>query len=871
MRGWINAFGVGIAVIIALAVPTGIFLAGYLNATGTLSFEARLSAERIAHYALESGGNWRKRPILLARFIRMPATASQPVRQTVHTRTGELVFEDGPALAAPVISRSAPIIVRGAPLGHINVAASLRNILYWTGFAGVLGSLLGLGIYYALRHFLLRRADQTLDELQEAQRSLKAQNEALRIKEAQFSNALKIARAGHWEYDVLNDLFIFNDNFFQIFKITAEDVGGYTMPSAEYARRFVHPDDLAVVGTEVQAAIETTDPEYRREFEHRMLYGDGQPGYIAVRFFIVKDEDGRTVKTYGVNQDITHRKQVELALADSQAKVQAALTNMSQGLCMFDAQQKLILSNQRFAEIYGLPPEAIKLGMAPSDLMVLGANRATNSENEDSLAHRLEQIHEGEPGSLIERLKDGRSIAVACRPTPEGGFVATFEDITERLAAEERIEHLAHYDALTDLPNRVTFYQRVGEILKRLKRSETIAVLSLDLDRFKGVNDTLGHPVGDLLLRAVADRMRSCIREEDAVARLGGDEFAIVQVSCERPSDITALARRLVKSVSAPFDLDGHRVTVGISIGIAIAPSDGDEPDVLVKNADLALYRAKADGKGVYRFFEVAMDARMRARRALELDMQNAIENGEFEVVYQPISDVHTKQITACEALLRWNHPERGVVPPMEFIPVAEETGLIVQIGEWVLHQACEEAARWPKHITLTVNLSPAQFKSRGLVRTVTDALASSGLPGSRLELEVTEGILIQDHERVLEILYKLRKLDIKIAMDDFGTGYSSLGTLRSFPFDRIKIDKSFIGDLSEKADSLAIVRAVVGLGVSLGMRTTAEGVETKEQFKILVSEGCNEVQGFLFSPPRPAADVQRLFDRHPPRGQAVA
>ncbi len=365
--------------------------------------------------------------------------------------------------------------------------------------------------------------------------------------------------------------------------------------------------------------------------------------------------------------------------------------------------------------------------------------------------------------------------------------------------------------------------------------------------------------------------MRSCMREEDIVARLGGDEFAIVQAPSGPPPNITTLSSRLIETVGAPYELDGHQVVVGVSIGIAIAPADGVKPDVLMKNADLALYRAKADGGGAYRFFETEMDTRMQARRALELDLRKAVVNGEFEVYYQPIVDIKTGQIKSCEALLRWHHPERGMIAPMEFIPVAEETGLIVPIGEWVLRQACAEAARWPKPIVLAVNLSPAQFKSRALVQTVIHALANSRLPADRLELEITELVLLQETDGAFAILHQLRDLGIKIAMDDFGTGYSSLGYLRSFPFDKIKIDQSFIRDLPAKEGSVAIVRAVVGLSSSLGITSTAEGVETKEQLASLTSEGCNEFQGFLYSKPRPAGEIQQLLSAQVQPAEAVA
>ena len=585
--------------------------------------------------------------------------------------------------------------------------------------------------------------------------------------------------------------------------------------------------------------------------------------YFAVRVFPLRVLD----RTLGALQSS------QQTLATQNTRFDAALTNMSQGLCMFDADEKLVLFNAHFPEIYGLAPETIRPGMTTRQLIALtsGQKGATSTDPEVMLAQQQEFIREARAGLVIERLSDGRSIAISHRPMPDGGFVVTFEDITERLLAEERIKHLAHYDALTDLPNRVSFYARMDEILSHLRRSEVVAVLSLDLDHFKAVNDTLGHPIGDLLLQAAAERMRSCVRGEDIVARLGGDEFGIVQVPSEQAPDIVALATRLIEVIGAPYDIDGHQVVVGASVGIAIAPTDSNMPDVLMKNADLALYRAKADGGGVYRFFEIEMDARMQARRALELDLRKAIVNGEFELYYQPIIDVKSGQISSCEALIRWHHPDRGMIAPLEFIPVAEETGLIVPLGEWVLRQACAEAVRWPKHITIAVNFSPAQFKSRNLVPMVINALATSGLPATRLELEITEMVLVQDNDGAFAILHQLRDLGIRIAMDDFGTGYSSLGYLRSFPFDKIKIDQSFIRDLPTKLDSVAIVRAVVGLSSSLGITTTAEGVETKEQLASVTAEGCDEVQGYLYSWPKPAAEVGRILNELAAKVEAVA
>ena len=572
----------------------------------------------------------------------------------------------------------------------------------------------------------------------------------------------------------------------------------------------------------------------------------------------------RWIPLRALDRAIEELKASEVALAAQIECLDSALTNMVQGLCMFDPKGRLVISNARFAEMYGLPIDKIAAGMTIRDLMAVATKygKAADVDPEATLALRDAIAREANGGNLVQRLTDGRSISIAYSPRPGGGFVVTFEDITTRLAAEERIRHLAHFDALTDLPNRVTFYERAKAILAHLRRDESVAFLSLDLDHFKNVNDTLGHPIGDLMLKTVAQRMRSCIREEDFIARLGGDEFVLIQVPTATAADLPALASRLIEVVGAPYDIEGHQIVIGLSIGIVVAPGDGTDPDMLMKNADLALYRAKADGGGTYRFFEAAMDARMRERRTLELDLRRGVLKGEFELEYQPIIDVKTNAITGCEALVRWQHPKRGLIPPVEFIGLAEETGLIVPIGEWVLTKACTEATGWPDHIMVSVNVSPAQFKSRNIVQTVRDALTKSGLSAKRLELEITELVLLKETEGAFALLHQLRDLGVKIAMDDFGTGYSSLGYLRSFPFDKIKIDQSFIRDLPHKEDSVAIVRAVVGLGSSLGITTTAEGVETMDQLASLTLEGCNEFQGFLYSRPKPAAEIQKLFKR---------
>jgi diguanylate cyclase (GGDEF)-like protein/PAS domain S-box-containing protein len=445
------------------------------------------------------------------------------------------------------------------------------------------------------------------------------------------------------------------------------------------------------------------------------------------------------------------------------------------------------------------------------------------------------------------------------------GYRGTTRDITSRKGDEARIAFLARHDALTNLYNRVVFRERLEQSLVETRQGKSVAVMILDLDKFKRVNDTLGHAVGDTLLRAVGERLAACIRNGDTVARVGGDEFAIVQVGLEEPHEAAALAQRITDLISQPYEIDSHRISTRVTVGIAISPWDGVDPEQLLKNADIALYRAKQDDPGTWRFFEPEMGLLVEVRRTLETDLRSALANGEFELFYQPFYNVQSREICAFEALLRWRHPLRGMVLPDQFIPLLEETGLIVPIGEWILREACAQAATWPEQISVSVNLSSVQFRNTTPVRAVVDALSASGLAASRLELEITETVLMQNNEAALAALHQLRELGSRISMDDFGTGYSSLSYLRSFPFDKIKIDRSFIQDLTQKQSGIAIVRAIAALGTSLQLGTTAEGVETMEQFAIVRAEGCTEVQGFFFSPPRPARDIPKLLEANFP------
>jgi diguanylate cyclase (GGDEF)-like protein len=563
-------------------------------------------------------------------------------------------------------------------------------------------------------------------------------------------------------------------------------------------------------------------------------------------------------------------KRAELSLALEKRRLNTAVNNMTQGLLMYDSSARIIVCNQRYLEMYGLSSDVVKPGCSFRDLVAHRKETGSFKGDVDEFCSTvLRNVSVGRVTNTILETTDGRSIQIVNKPLADGGWVATQEDITERRRADERIAHMAHYDALTDLPNRVLFHQELEQALKRVGRGEKLAVLYIDIDEFKSVNDTLGHSVGDDLLKGVADRLRGCLRETDLVARLGGDEFAIIQTALTQPSDATELVMRVYEAIRAPFECAGHLLTTDASIGIALAPEDGANLDQLLKSADLAMYGAKADGRRTYRFFKPGMDAHVRALRALELDLRQAITDEGFELHYQPLVNVRDNKVTGCEALLRWRHPTLGMISPAEFIPVAEDTGLINQLGEWVLNKACAEAATWPGDIKVAVNVSPVQFRSQAFALKVAAALAASGLAASRLELEITEAVLIRDDEAALAMLHQLREIGVRIALDDFGTGYSSLSYLQRFPFDKIKIDRSFIRGIAEPAGAAYIVQAVVNIAEARNMTTTAEGVETEQELQMLRDLGCTEMQGYLFSPALPVADIAELLLS--PRAAALA
>jgi diguanylate cyclase (GGDEF)-like protein len=550
------------------------------------------------------------------------------------------------------------------------------------------------------------------------------------------------------------------------------------------------------------------------------------------------------------------------ALRVQNARFDAALNNMSHGLLMADGDDRLIVSNTRFLEMFGLGPEKAEAGTPLDEVFRVMVERRLQPKVV------IDQIRDQTLGLVASRGKglfyaesDGRSIQVGHMPMAEGGWVAIYEDITERRKVEAHTDYIAHHDVLTDLSNRLMFTMRMAEALRTRVPNRFFALLMLDVDNFKDVNDTLGHLAGDALLVIMARRLRNCVRAEDMVARLGGDEFAILQMAPTSQEDTVALARRLVEAVRQPYNIEGRRVVASASIGIALCDDETQDAEQLLRRADIALYRSKAEGRNTARFFEPEMEAEVQVRSTIAGDIRDALEQDQLEVLYQPVFDVVTGHLAQFEGLLRWNHPKRGAILPSLFIPIAEETRLIIPIGEAVIRRACMDAVRWPSHVRVAVNLSPMQFEDRNLAQVVASALQNSGLAGGRLELEITEGALLRDEYAVRSMLMELKALGVTIALDDFGTGYASLSYLRNFPFDKIKIDRSFISDLDSESDSAAIVESIITLATRLGMSTTAEGIETAEQARFLSSVGCTFLQGYYFDRPMTLTAIRRKME----------
>jgi diguanylate cyclase (GGDEF)-like protein/PAS domain S-box-containing protein len=687
--------------------------------------------------------------------------------------------------------------------------------------------------------------------------------ERLRRSADHLARAQRTAHTGSIEQDLRTGAIKWSGETYRIFGLDPN----LPAPAGKAFLDLIHPDDRAACETpgpshQTVASCGLHDvPRVDRRF--RIVQPGGAVRRVHHESELVMDQRGEAVRWIGTYRDVTEAFEAEESF-------KLVFEDNPVPMWLFDPETlKFMAVNDAAVAHYGYNRGSF-LKLTLLDIMP--------ERDRDAIKHAIRNNPSagGSPSQLWQHVKaDGTEIDVLTywrhtmfcdRPVQ----LVAIMDVTAKRQAEARIAHMAHHDALTGLPNRALFHERLDETLVRVHRDrETLAVLYLDLDQFKTVNDGLGHPAGDKLLAAAADRLRTCLRVSDMVARFGGDEFAVLQIGLAGPHEAGILAERIVTLLSEPYDIDGQQVVIGASAGIALAPDDGETAEQLLGNADMALYQAKEDGRRTFCFFQPGMGASHRAHHTLGLDLRRALAAGEFEVYYQPLVTLETGGISGFEALLRWRHPLRGMVAPAKFIPLAEETGLIVPIGEWVLRQACAEAATWPDNLKVAVNLSPVQFKKSNLPQVVFATLASAGLPAARLELEITESIFLAESKTNLATLRRLRALGVGISMDDFGTGYSGLSYLRAFPFDKIKIDRSFISELSESADCMAIIRAITNLGSNLGIPTLAEGVETKNQLSWLREVGCTEMQGYLFSRPVPASEIAGLLSSQPNCQQA--
>jgi diguanylate cyclase (GGDEF)-like protein len=606
------------------------------------------------------------------------------------------------------------------------------------------------------------------------------------------------------------------------------------------------------------------------------LAAHGNPYYIgmallSVLFFFALKHISTSLQKIFVRALIGRER--EAALAN---QFDTALNNMPHGLAMFRADGRLAVMNHRFSAMMGLSDDLVQRGADVADICSACVEAGTISAASAALI--LQEVESSRACDIITTDPDfskNRSLSWTFQPMDGGGTVMLVEDITERKDAEARISHLARYDELTELPNRVNFRDEIGHLLAVQQGAEQLsALLFVDLDQFKQVNDTLGHPCGDQLLCAVANRLREMLRPEDFVARFGGDEFVVFQQNIHSADDAAGLARRIVDRLSERYKIDNHLVEIGASVGIAMT-SQGISADTLLKNADMALYRAKADGRGTFCFFREEMAQVVESRRILELDLRKALANEEFELFFQPLVNLKSGRISTCEALLRWNHPVRGTVSPTDIIPVAEDMGLIVDLGRWILRKACMECMKWPEGVSVAVNFSPQQFHQRDVLSEVRYALEVSGLQANRLEIEITESSLLRNTQLTHDVLSQLHSLGVRISLDDFGTGYSSLSYLHNFPLQKVKIDRSFLEGIDNDRP-LTLLRGVARLSADLGMSVVVEGIETNEQLELISADGAvTEAQGYLFSPPVPAVRVRQLLNashgRRPPEGQLVS
>jgi len=682
-------------------------------------------------------------------------------------------------------------------------------------------------------------------ELQCSKQSLERSNLLLRT-------ALKNMAHGLCMFDCEQRLVVCNERYGEMYSLSPEQTQpGTTLRSILEAR--------VTAGTSPGDAKHYVSTRLKEVAEGKSYFAENE--LSDGRVYAVTHQPMLDGGWVAIHQDITEHKKIELALVgstealkNSNARFAAALQNMSQGLCMVDSSQRILVANERYRQIYNLSDEMVKPGTTLSQILEF-RSASGNYIGPAPAKYIAAQVNNP---TDIEQLGNGRVVHILRHPMADGCWLTTHEDITERWRNETRVAFMAHHDALTGLANRAALVEKIADACARHRRwGEKFNVLMVDLDRFKQVNDTFGHPAGDQLLKQVAERLKSTLRETDVLARLGGDEFAIVQVNDANQGDAAdTLATRIISLIAEPFCVDGNVVNVGASIGLALAPEHGLHADDLLKMADLALYHAKSLGRNRYVIFEAALGQAAADKHILEKDLRRALAQNELEVHFQPIVDTQTLKMCSAETLVRWRHPEKGLIPPSQFIPLAEESGMILQLGEWILQAACQEAVKWPSSVKVAVNLSALQLRSPSLLDYVMCVLVESGLPPERLEFEVTETALIEYGAECLTLLKKLKNLGITVALDDFGTGYSSLNQLTMFPFDKIKIDQSFTKNMINRADCAAIISAVLALARSLDIQTTAEGVEKIEQLRILRLAGVSSVQGYFIARPCPASQL---------------